>query len=94
MWPDIDFVKWKKNTGGKGLEVSSQVKQHPTGFIGSADAIIFSTKPEVFDNSQIFSGGNFWDYLGAGWVLGPEGVSDKTGGSTNGKVLAFGGVEV
>ncbi len=72
----------------------SPVKQHPTGFICSADGIIFSTEPEVYDNSQVFSGGNFWDYLGVGWVMGPEGVSDQTGGATNAKVLAFGGVEV
>ncbi len=26
--------------------------------------------------------------------MGPEGVSDEMGGVTNGKVLAFGGVEV
>ncbi len=30
-----------------------------------------------------------------GWVMGREGVSDEMGGGvTNGKVLAFGGVEV
>ncbi len=28
-------------------EGSDQVKQHPTGFIGSADYIIFSTEPGV-----------------------------------------------
>ncbi len=28
-----------------------------------------------------------------GWVMGREGVSDEIGGITNGKVLAFGGVE-
>ncbi len=84
MWPDKNFVKWKKNTGGKGLEGSSQVKQHPTGFIGSTDGIIFSTEPEVYDNSQALSGENLWDYLGVGWVMGPEGVSAKIGGATNG----------
>ncbi len=31
--------------------------------------------------------------VGMVWVLGREGVSDKMGGVTNGKVLAFGGVE-
>ncbi len=29
-----------------------------------------------------------------GWVMGREGVSDEMGGVTNGKVPAFGGVEV
>ncbi len=29
-----------------------------------------------------------------GWVMGREGVSDKMGGVTNVKVLAFGGVKV
>ncbi len=32
--------------------------------------------------------------LGFGWVRGREGVSDEMGGVTDGKVLAFGGVEV
>ncbi len=32
--------------------------------------------------------------MGVGWVMGREGVSDEMGGITNGKVLAFGGVEV
>ncbi len=46
------------------------------------------------DNSQVFSGGNFWNCLGVGWVMGREGVSEKMGGAFNWKVLAFGGVEV
>ncbi len=33
--------------GGKGREGSFQVKQHPTGFVGSTDDIIFSTGPGV-----------------------------------------------
>ncbi len=36
-----------KNTEGKGREGQFQVKQHPMGFIGSADDIIFSTEPGV-----------------------------------------------
>ncbi len=44
---DKGFVQGEKNTGGKGREGSFQVKQHPTGFIGSADGIILSTKPGV-----------------------------------------------
>ncbi len=40
------------------------------GFIGSANDIIFSTEPGVKDNSQVFSGGNFRDFQGAGWVMG------------------------
>ncbi len=31
---------------------------------------------------------------GIGWVRGREGVSDEMGGDTDGKVLAFIGVEV
>ncbi len=47
MWPDKNFIQGAKNTGNKGREGSFQVKQHPTGFIGSADNIIFSTEPGV-----------------------------------------------
>ncbi len=47
MWAKERFVQGKKNIGGKGLEGSFQVKQHPTGFIGSADDIIFSTEPGI-----------------------------------------------
>ncbi len=32
--------------------------------------------------------------LGVSWVRGREGVSDEIGGVTDGKVFAFGGVEV
>ncbi len=32
--------------------------------------------------------------LDVGWVRGREGVSEEMGGVTDGKVLAFGGVEV
>ncbi len=28
------------------------------GLIGSDDDIIFSTKPEIYDNFQVFGGGN------------------------------------
>ncbi len=41
------LYRGRKNIGGKGCEGSFQVKQHPTGFIGSADDIIFSTEPGV-----------------------------------------------
>ncbi len=47
MWPDERFVQGEKYIGGKGHEGSFQVIQHPTGFIGSADDIIFSTEPGV-----------------------------------------------
>ncbi len=47
IWQDINFVQGEKNTGSKGHEGSFQVKQHPTGFIGSADDIIFTTEPGV-----------------------------------------------
>ncbi len=33
-------------------------------------------------------------FFGVGWVMGREDVSDEMGGVTNGKMLAFGGVEV
>ncbi len=94
MWPDERFVQQEKNIGGKGRKGSFQVKHHPTGFIGNTDDIIFSTEPGVWDNSQVFGGGDCWYGLGVGWVMGREGVSDETGGVTNGKVLTFGVVEV
>ncbi len=47
MWPDKRFIQVEKNIRGKGREGSFQVKQHPMGFIGSADDIIFSTEPGV-----------------------------------------------
>ncbi len=37
-----------------------------TGFIDSADNIIFSTEPSVLENSQVFGGGNCWYGLGTG----------------------------
>ncbi len=42
----------------------------------------------------MFSGGNFWYCLVVGWVMGRESISNKMGGFTNEKVLAFSGVEV
>ncbi len=60
MRPDKNFVQGEKNTGGKGREVSFQVKQHPTGFIDSAEEISFSTEPGAQDNSRVFSGGDCW----------------------------------
>ncbi len=45
VWPDKRFVQGEKNIGDKGREGSFQVKQHPRGFIGSADDVIFSIEP-------------------------------------------------
>ncbi len=47
MWADERFVQGEENIGGKGRQGSFQVKQHPTGFIGRAEDIIFSTEPGV-----------------------------------------------
>ncbi len=41
------FVIGEENTRGQGREVSLQVKQHPTGYTGSADDIIFNAEPGV-----------------------------------------------
>ncbi len=41
VWPGEGFVQGEKNIGGKGRKGSFQVKQHPTGFIGSTDDITF-----------------------------------------------------
>ncbi len=41
--------------------------------------------------SQAFNGGNFWDCLGVGRVIGQEGVSDEVGEITNAAKLTFGG---
>ncbi len=75
------FLQGEKDTGGKGREELFQVKQHPTGFIGSADDMFFRTEPSVQDNSQLFSGGNFWDGLVFGWTTGRESVSAKWEGA-------------
>ncbi len=48
MWADERFVQGEKNTGGKGRERSFQVKQHPTGTIGSTGDIFFNTEPGQF----------------------------------------------
>ncbi len=45
VWADERFVQGEKNTGSKGHKGSFQVNQHPTGFIGSTDDIIFGTEP-------------------------------------------------
>ncbi len=47
IFPDKNFVQEEKNTGSKGHRGSFHVNQHPTGFIGSADDIIFSIEPGV-----------------------------------------------
>ncbi len=60
VWPNKDFVQGEKNTGGKGRKGSFQVKQRPTGFIGSIDDIIFSIEPGFLDDSQVFGGGDCW----------------------------------
>ncbi len=66
MWPDERFVQGEKNTGGKGREGSFQVKQHPTGFIGRADGIIFSAEPvfKTIPRSLVLV------TVGMVWVLG------------------------
>ncbi len=43
---------------------------------------------------QVFGGGDRWYALDVGWVMGREGISDEMRGVTNGKMLAFGEVEV
>ncbi len=43
----IKIVYEGQKTGGMGRGGSSQVRQHPVGFIGSADVVIFSTVPGV-----------------------------------------------
>ncbi len=88
MWLDKRFVQgggW--NIRGKGREGWFQVKQHPTGFIGSADDIEPAV-PRFLVVETVGIG------LDAGWVMVREVVSDEMGGVTNGEVLAFGGVEV
>ncbi len=47
VWPDERFLQGEKNIEGRGREGSFQVKQHLTGFIGSADDIIFNAEPGV-----------------------------------------------
>ncbi len=47
MWADERIVQGEKNIGGKDREGSFEVKQHPTGFIGNTNDIIFSTEPGV-----------------------------------------------
>ncbi len=47
------------------------------GFIGSADDIIYSTKPGVEENYQVFGDGNCWYGPGVGRVMGRESVSDE-----------------
>ncbi len=44
MWSGKNFVQGEKSAGGKGHEGSFQIKQHPTGFIGSDDDNILSTE--------------------------------------------------
>ncbi len=70
MLPDKDCVQGEKKTGGKGCEGSFQVNQHPTGFIGNADVIIFSTEPGVLDNCHVFNFGNIWYCLDTGLFIG------------------------
>ncbi len=52
MWADARFVQGEKNIGGKGREGSFQGNQHPTGFIGSADNIIFQFCNHFVTNSS------------------------------------------
>ncbi len=58
------FVQGLEDTRGQGREGSLKVEQHPSGFIGSSDDIIFSTGPGVEDNAQVFGGGDCWYSLG------------------------------
>ncbi len=58
---DTNFVQEETNAGYMGRHGSFQIKQHSTGFIGSADDIIFSTEPGIEANSLVISGENFWD---------------------------------
>ncbi len=37
--------------GGKGLKGSFQMKQHPVGFMGSADDVAFNTGPGIYYNT-------------------------------------------
>ncbi len=82
------------NAGAKGRERSFQIKQYSTSFSVSVDDITCSTQFCVQDYSQVFHGGNSWDCLGFGWVMGRKIVSVKIGGVSNGEVLAFDGVGV
>ncbi len=66
LWPDKSFVQGRKNTGSKGREKSFQIKQHPTGFIGSADDITFSIETDIEGNFQVFGGGTVWGCLSVG----------------------------
>ncbi len=59
----------EKNYRGKDREGSFQIKQHPTGFIGSADDIIFSTEPGVQNSSQVFVVETFADVWAWGKLL-------------------------
>ncbi len=64
MWPDKCFILGEKNISCMGRKGSFQVKQHPTGLIGRADDIIFSTEPGV-----CLRGPWWWYGLGFGWVM-------------------------
>ncbi len=44
-FPEKNVVQGEKNAGGKRREGSREVKQHPTGFIGSTEDIIFRIEP-------------------------------------------------
>ncbi len=47
MRANKSFVQGEENGRGQGREGSRWVNQHPMGFIGSTDDIIFSTEPSV-----------------------------------------------
>ncbi len=68
MWSDKDFVHGEKKNGGKGRKGSFQVKQHPTGFIGStlfsALSLVFKTIPRswvVETVGRVWVLGGLWD---------------------------------
>ncbi len=66
VWWDKGFVQGEKNTGGNGRKGSFQVKQHPTGFIGSTDDNIFSLSLvfKTIPRSLVV------EAVGRAWVLG------------------------
>ncbi len=73
MWVDKRFVQREKSTGGKGRERTVSGKTASYGLpIDSAEDIIFSTEPDVLDNSQVFGGADSWYGLGVGWVMGRD----------------------
>ncbi len=92
-FPDENLVQGG-NAGAMSRERSFQIKQYSTSFSVSVDDITCSTQFCVQDTFQVFHGGNSWDCLGFGWVMGRKAVSVKIVGVYNGELLAFDGVGV